>query len=264
VGNRQKNRSGAGFTLVELLVVIGIIAVLISILMPALTRARRQAETVQCQSNLRQLGMSLLMYADQNGGFLFPSSMGWDTGHVYQTNPGGAGLVPGTPYNGQTNLVLDPSLESQWSQFTYNTWPTVVFGVPNPPSKMWTSQYLWNPPIMTCPTDINDPPPNGGHTYILNGYMTVYNEKYGTSLPNHQSPSNVILAGEKVSAVGDYYMEPGDYGKVDVLRHGAKIGANYLMLDMHADTMLILPDADGDLPLAWNFGYGNPTSQPAQ
>lgn len=57
-----------GFTLVELLVVIGIIALLISILMPALNNARTQARTIQCLSNLRQMQTAYQMYCNNHKG----------------------------------------------------------------------------------------------------------------------------------------------------------------------------------------------------
>jgi type II secretory pathway pseudopilin PulG len=257
----QKNHRGGGaFTLVELLVVIGIIAMLIAILLPALSQANRQAKTVQCASNMRQLGYQLLMYADENSGYLFPSGFGWSNQMVFQNSPGDGTLTP----TGFGNS-LTWSNPDQWQSYKYSTWinggyhgvwPALVFN------------NVWDPPIMLCPTDLVDPVPNANHTYILNEYMAYYNEKYGRPLPNHTSPSDAILAGEKVSAVGDYYMEYGDYaaGKVDYLRHGAKIGSNYLMLDMHVDTKLILTDSSAEESLdPWDFANGTaPTTQPSQ
>jgi len=65
-------RAGA-FTLVELLVVIGIIALLISILLPALAKARASAHTAACLSNLRQLGIAAQMYVNESEGFIVPA-----------------------------------------------------------------------------------------------------------------------------------------------------------------------------------------------
>ncbi|HUB25603.1 MAG TPA: prepilin-type N-terminal cleavage/methylation domain-containing protein [Tepidisphaeraceae bacterium] len=65
-------QSRKAFTLVELLVVIGIIALLIAILLPALNRARQQAILVQCMSNLRQCGAAIANYATDNAGQIVP------------------------------------------------------------------------------------------------------------------------------------------------------------------------------------------------
>ena len=68
---RRRRRTSRGFTLVELLVVIGIIAVLIAVLMPGLSGARRQARSVACLSNLRQLAAAYQMYCNENKGKCF-------------------------------------------------------------------------------------------------------------------------------------------------------------------------------------------------
>src|SRR3712207_2413372 len=72
----------AGFTLVELLVVIGIIALLISILLPSLNAARRQATRIACAANIRSIGQSYQMYAAEFKGSYPPVQMWhWPNGH---------------------------------------------------------------------------------------------------------------------------------------------------------------------------------------
>jgi len=72
--SQHPRKSRSNFTLIELLVVIGIIAVLASLLLPALSSAKEQAYRIQCVGNLKQLGAAYHLYADDNGGW-FPVSL---------------------------------------------------------------------------------------------------------------------------------------------------------------------------------------------
>lgn len=81
--SRQGNRKN--FTLIELLVVVAIIAILAGILLPALNSARRKAESINCLSRLKQLGLGYVQYESDNDGF-YPASWDDSVGKYYNLN----------------------------------------------------------------------------------------------------------------------------------------------------------------------------------
>ena len=161
----------------------------------SLVPGKRQ-QRVQCMSNMRQVGLSLLSYANHWKGAMFP------------------------PLLGDNQPVT-------------NRWPVYVFDPP-----------VYDPPEMTCPSDQD---PVDEHTYLLNSHLPEHCVTYSNT-QSTVSPSEVIVMGEKVTAVADYYMDSvaGDYTtKVDFFKHGSQIGSNYLYLDLHVATGTAGPVADG-------------------
>ena len=126
---REKRDCPSAFTLVEILVVIGIITILIGLLLPALSRAREQAKTTQCLSNLHQLGEAVYIYAAENHGSLPPAlnsiTLCWD---FDDSDP--HHIVPGILWNGRTSAAVQqcPSYDGKgfgtrdpYSGYNYNT-----------------------------------------------------------------------------------------------------------------------------------------------
>jgi prepilin-type N-terminal cleavage/methylation domain-containing protein len=152
-------RKQAAFTLVELLVVIGIIALLISILLPALNRARAQAQRTTCLTQMREMINATVMYATENKGAI-PEYRGYTKN---PTNPGDGQYTSG---NGQSQISFYlPSYDGPLNDV--GDMPSVLAGNYGERGaglgRLYVKKYLRNTKLLLCPSlqevqKLNTPP----------------------------------------------------------------------------------------------------------
>jgi prepilin-type N-terminal cleavage/methylation domain-containing protein len=125
----MRNRTRA-FTLVELLIVIGIIAALAALLLPAVGRAREMSRRAVCLSNIRQLSMAWLAYANEHRGRLVTSNGASIAGQTFATNWFGGGPI------------AQDAMKDTWQRDPLTVMRNGL---------LWP--YLRNPQVYTCPND---------------------------------------------------------------------------------------------------------------
>jgi prepilin-type N-terminal cleavage/methylation domain-containing protein/prepilin-type processing-associated H-X9-DG protein len=262
------------FTLVELLVVIGIIAVLIAVLLPALIGARRSAQLVACQSTMRQAGLALLNYANANRGYMPAGRQGFEPFQYGSVNLKTAYIFW---WMRLQQLRLLPGLED----------PTrSVVVCPADDSPYWPFQEYPNQKNLQC-------------SYGMNPMMSVANDEvpYGGGIParaplgvcdwyGHQQPKvtgaknsseKILLAEVNQGWIASWFAPntyqggsgvPGsDWFDWDWRRHQAKRGnnirgrSNVLYLDGHVATVKQGVDLPGsfsnDIYAMANWNVGN-------
>jgi prepilin-type processing-associated H-X9-DG protein/prepilin-type N-terminal cleavage/methylation domain-containing protein len=201
----SRSPKAAGFTLVELLVVIGIIAVLISMLLPALNKARDSAQTLACESNVKQLVTAAMMFAGDHHGYLptvsddfwakqnDPSRTNWD----YRADPSS-----GLPYVKDWASSLTPYLGGK------NTDIYSFQANPSTQSKLFV-----------CPSDIWQ---NQG---ITSGYMIINNVTSPAGDPSGYFPISYGINADICSLI-DFNNQCGRFGPPNVDAVGVIGGIN--------------------------------------
>jgi prepilin-type N-terminal cleavage/methylation domain-containing protein/prepilin-type processing-associated H-X9-DG protein len=191
-----KGRRVAGFTLVELLVVIGIIALLISVLLPVLGRAREAGNTIKCASNLRTIGQGLAVYLSEFRG-AYPASYTYVGMNLGGNTIPTANQLPSTPVYGYVH----------WSSFLYKHGGQVPMdqygGVPlTPANSIYHTLSNWD--MFQCPSfDGGGLPP--ANTFPANLSAGQVNDpQSGGMYIDQQAPRMAYTANEAIMGRNKY------------------------------------------------------------
>jgi prepilin-type N-terminal cleavage/methylation domain-containing protein/prepilin-type processing-associated H-X9-DG protein len=189
-----------GFTLVELLVVIGIIALLVSMLLPALNAAKRQAESVKCMSCLREIGNANAMYVNENKGWEVPGWLrSYYTISYTQTSPAVTDFGPQYWYQFLSKYVT----RAQMGTASGNNTKTQIEQI----QEMTRSVFWGCPAFATYRSTSAANGPIGGVNVTQPGYGFNSFPEYTAAYPKIQAGPNTIgdsgLGGTSTSLDGN-------------------------------------------------------------
>ncbi|MCC6579409.1 MAG: prepilin-type N-terminal cleavage/methylation domain-containing protein [Phycisphaeraceae bacterium] len=230
------------FTLIELLVVISIIALLIAILLPALQSARTAGRQIQCQGNMRQLGVVFQVYLDSINKDRFPYGGAWNAWHPIWQIPLARIL--------QANVPATVTDASAW--------------FPDTSSIFWCPQHKldYNPALVSAWSISYAYSYTGWNDHGLGGPIYGYNNKPARRLTEVIVPSNVAVLGEWMNHNAASYGQasghmswPGPSGGYHWGRHGSGHDvSNFLFVDGHA-TAIAEQAIPLNNPLAYPLNY---------